>query len=127
LRERIEWPADGICFDIRNKVFWWPEWGERPAADADAIAVASRYLERVPVLIPIFGHSYLPSTPAEVGNPVFSVHQADVIHRGADLAEYLHYAFRDQEEFDEDRYPTFSEVYRPIRFWSSMARENARQ
>lgn len=123
--ERLNWPAEGICFDIRNNVFWWPDWGERPSNMEEAIAIALQHLESVPKLIPIFGHSYLPSRPHLSENPVFSVHQADIIHFGANLAEFFLGIFRDEDDDDwEDRYPVFSSEYRWIEFWSALTEWN---
>jgi hypothetical protein len=120
---RLSWPIEGICFDIRNRVFWWEEWGTRPADDEEAVTIAIQHMKEAPKLIPIFGHSYLPSEPTEVGNPVFSVHQADIIHRGSNLAEYLFWIFHDDD--DDDKYPIFSHEYKTIRFWTDLARKNS--
>lgn len=86
LQQQLERPANGIVFDVLNNHFWHPDWPDRPANDADAEAVARTSLAIVPPLIPIIGHSYMPSQPCEVGNPVLSVWQTDVIVRGTDLA-----------------------------------------
>src|SRR6266705_1474950 len=40
LRERLEWPVDGVLFDVEHNVFWHPDWGTRPARMTDALAVA---------------------------------------------------------------------------------------
>jgi hypothetical protein len=39
-------------------------------------------------LIPIFVHRMMPDDPHLAGNPVFSVHQTDIIHYGFALADY---------------------------------------
>lgn len=44
---------------------------------------------KVPKLIPLFGHRYLREEPFERGNPVFSIHQTDVICDGIDLPDWL--------------------------------------
>src|SRR5215467_1185147 len=28
----LNWPYEGICFDIENNVFWPQQWGARPAS-----------------------------------------------------------------------------------------------
>lgn len=122
----LRWPQDGILFDIRNRAFWWPAWGIRPQSDDFAMEIASSKLKMLPPMIPIFGHSYLPSEPLAAGNPVFSIHQADVIHRGGNLAEYLLWVKHDENDDDiEGRYPVFSDYYRHITFWSDLAKANA--
>src|SRR5437868_4631058 len=30
IRARLNWPADGICFDIEHSNFWMENWGPRP-------------------------------------------------------------------------------------------------
>jgi len=80
--------------------------------------VLTQVLSHAPKLIPIFGHRYLPATPSQAGNPIFSVYQSDVIHYGADLADYL-----DREENGWESLP-WPEV-REIDFWSELVRRNA--
>lgn len=50
-------------------------------------------MSSAPKLIPVAGHRYIPASPCEVGNPIFSVYQTDVIYYGADLWEYLENEF----------------------------------
>src|SRR5207302_6554224 len=88
VRERLEWPADGICFDVEHAGFWLDDWGPRPERLEDAFAVVREQVARAPRLIPICSHRYLPDEPLMAGNPVFSVHQTDIIHYGFDLASY---------------------------------------
>jgi hypothetical protein len=89
LRDQLAGPFEGIAFVIERNAFWWKPWGTRPAALPDAIAVAKAAVEKAPRLIPIFGHRYLPAEPELAGNPVFSVHQTDIINYGTDLRRYL--------------------------------------
>lgn len=102
LRERLERPADGICFDIEHNAFWYEPWGPRPADLEDACALARRHLAATPTLVPIYAHRYIPVEPARVGNPVLSIVQADVICYGANLEDYL---AREFGEDDRRRYP----------------------
>jgi hypothetical protein len=66
-------------------------------------------------LIPILGGRYMPELPYEAGNPVFSVHPADIIYYGFDLEDYLRHEFnlpreewpskvRRMEFWDPDRF-----------------------
>jgi hypothetical protein len=66
----------------------------------------------VPRLIPVYIHRFIPSEPPEAGNPVFSVHQSDIIIYGNDLAAYL------SAEFGIPNPSTSPEAPRAIRFWS---------
>ncbi|HEV8326536.1 MAG TPA: SMI1/KNR4 family protein [Nitrospiraceae bacterium] len=116
LREQLDWPFEGITFDITNNSFWLEEWGPRPDELRDAIATARRFVSAAPRLIPIFAHRYIPAEPCVSGNPIFSVYQPDIIYYGVDLANYLRCEFRpsavDNAAWHEPR---------EIRFWSSLA------
>ena len=89
LRDWLAAPLDGILFDVEYAGFWLAEWGPRPATFAEASAVVATRVAAAPKLIPVHGHRMMPDAPHELGNPVFSVHQTDLIHYGSDLADYL--------------------------------------
>jgi hypothetical protein len=93
IREQLDWPFEGIAFDIRANTFWLDDWGQRPDDVADAISVARSFVAAAPRLIPIFAHRYIPGTPCLSGNPVLSVYQTDIVHYGVDLANYLRAEF----------------------------------
>lgn len=117
VRPLLAWPFEGLLFDIENNGLWWAEWGNRPNAAEERTEVLAQVLSRAPKLIPIFGHRYLPATPTQAGNPVFSVYQSDVIYCGANLAHYL-----DAEEYGLESH-SWPEV-REIDFWSELVRRN---
>jgi hypothetical protein len=121
IRERLNWPLEGICFDIEHNQFWLDEWGERPADLQEAFHVARRAVSEAPALIPICSHRYLPADPFEAGNPVFSVHQTDIIYYGADLMDYLQNEF--SYYFGRAEY-AITKIPRRVRFWSRLAEEN---
>ena len=115
----------GIYFDIRNRVFWWPDWGLRPQSDSEAIQIAKNFLRKAPRLIPSHGHSYISSSPPEIGSPVFSISQADAIHRGRNLAHHLLWVLHDESNEElEDDYPVYSAEYTRIHFWTDLVRAN---
>jgi hypothetical protein len=121
LRDQMTLPFQGIAFDIERNAFWWPAWGPRPAALGDALAVARAAVEAAPRLIPVFAHRYLPAEPEDAGNPVFSVHQTDIIHYGADLRSYLANEFGTPD-------PTIVIVGgtpRRIRLWTDLVEANS--
>ena len=93
IRARLAWPVDGVVFDVENNSFWPRSWGTRPPAKAAAVHEARRHLAAVPVLVPLYGHRYLPSDPAPTGAPVLSVYQADVIYYGDNLLDYIAHEF----------------------------------
>lgn len=120
IADRLEWPADGIAFDIENNVFWWPAWGNKPPALADAVALMRERLREVPKQVPIFRHVYLPAEPELAGNPMLSVYQTDIIYGGRDLGEYLRRILSGEEW----TLPNCNEVRR-IRFWSELVEWNS--
>jgi hypothetical protein len=87
--ERLEWPVDGIVFDVIKGSFWLPQWGTRPVDEGQREVIARRHLANYPKLIPIYSHRYLPELPCEPGNPLFSVWGTDIIYYGYDLFSYL--------------------------------------
>ena len=117
IRERLAWPYEGLLFDVEHNVLWWPEWGARPATAEGRAEVLRQVVAAAPRLIPVFGHRYLPETPAVAGNPVFSVWQSDVILYGADLEDW---AAREEYGWDDRPWPPVRE----IPFWSELVRRN---
>jgi len=118
IRSRLAWPYEGLLFDVEESGLWWAEWGERPGEADERADILREVVARAPRLIPVFGHRYLPATPNEAGNPVFSVYQSDVIHYGADLDDYID---REENGWDCGPWPT---VLREIDFWSELVRRN---
>jgi hypothetical protein len=89
LRGRLDWPVDGVLYDVEHNAFWPSSWGHRPEDLAAALDHAGRQMLRVPRLVPVYSHRYLPAAPAEPHSPVFSVYQTDTIYYGRDLEDYL--------------------------------------
>lgn len=115
IRDWLNEPYDGICFDIEHNHFWWKGWGEKPASLQETFAIAKQAIDRAPKLIPIYGHRFVPDHPNFPGNPVYSVVQTDIICYGIDLEAYLQGEFY----FRIPQYePPKSE--RRIAFWSEL-------
>jgi hypothetical protein len=119
LLDQLAWPFEGIAFEIEANVFWREQWGARPDALADAIAVARTAVGKAPRLIPICGHRYLPAAPELAGNPVFSVYQTDIIYYGLDLRRYLSCEFGAVDHAEAVRGDA-----RRILFWSDLVEDN---
>ncbi|WP_432196763.1 hypothetical protein [Streptomyces sp. bgisy027] len=116
LGERLNWPVEGVLFDVEHNRFWYAAWGERPSDDAAALAVAQLHLADVPMLVPVYGHRYLPAGRGSFAHPVLSMWQTDVIYYGLDLVDYMH------QEFDEAR-GDVDEGWNPratIPFWRDL-------
>lgn len=113
LRRRLDWPVDGVIFDVHNNGFWPASWGDRPDGKDDREREARAHLGRVPRLVPVFSHRYLPSDPQFNPSPVFSVHQADVIFYGDNLLDYVAHEF--------DAPPLHPSDRTHVPFWSELA------
>jgi hypothetical protein len=115
IAERLAHPYRGICFDVEHNVFWPSDWGERPPKLEDAYAIVREKLAAAPKLVPIFAHRFIPDRPHEVGNPIFSVMQTDIIYYGSNLENYLERELSEQEP----RYP-IGKPLRWIELWTFM-------
>jgi hypothetical protein len=114
LRDWLDTPRQGVLFDVEYNKFWLDEWGPRPAALSEALRIASDLVTAAPKLIPIYSNGMLPDEPHLAGNPVFSVHQTDIIVFGLDVADYLRTVFKLP---DVEPCPEQVPQIRPIRFW----------
>jgi hypothetical protein len=93
LREWLDLPRRGILFDVEHNGFWLEEWGPRPSSLDEARLVVNKLIAAAPRLIPIYSHRMISSEPLLAGNPIFSVHQTDIIWYGIDLRDYLIHEF----------------------------------
>ncbi len=110
LLDWLDSPRRGILFDVEHG-FWLEEWGSPPRSLTEATEVVTALVKSAPKLIPIYSHRMMPEEPHLSGNPVFSVHQTDIIHYGFDLADYF------RNEFNLPGREPWPEVVRAIRFW----------
>jgi hypothetical protein len=117
LQDWLDLPRQGVLFDIECNRFWLDEWGPRPETLVEAKRVAGRLLDAAPRLIPVYQHRMMPDQPYLPGNPVFSVHQTDIIVYGTDLRDYLAHEFLMTE--DEQEEWTVPVTIRPIPFWDT--------
>jgi hypothetical protein len=118
--DRLEYPLDGMLFDIEKNNFWVSNWGKKPESLQDKILVAKKNYETYPKLIPVYLHRYIPSLPNEIGNAIFSVWQMDIIYYGINLENYFANEFEYTESgfFELDEYPV-----KKIEFWSQIAED----
>jgi hypothetical protein len=84
------WVERAFRFDIGHNGYWHPRLGDRPDDPDAAVAQALEVVRAAPPPIPIYGHRFLTTAPAEGPGPVLSVYQAvDSIIYGNDLADYF--------------------------------------
>jgi hypothetical protein len=112
---RLYWPLEGMLFDLQADDFWIKIWGDKPNSYDEKKRIAIEKYLTIPKLIPIYSHRYIPSRPKEEGNPIFSVHQMDIIIYGYDLATYFanEFSFELTGDFEKLDGPK-----RQIDFWS---------
>jgi hypothetical protein len=118
INELLNWPLEGMLFDLKSNNFWIDNWGPKPGSYEDKVAIARKHYETYPRLIPIYSHRYIPGQPLESGNPVFSVYQMDIIYYGYDLATY----FASEFHFVlPSGFRILEQPKRRIDFWSDCA------
>lgn len=116
LRTTLNWPLEGMQFDIEHNTFWLAEWGPRPPSLEEAVQIAAQAVAAAPRLVPVCGHRYIPAEPARAGNPVLSVYQTDIIVYGNDLLSYFAHEFHGVANWHTPPMDT-----RSIRFWDALA------
>ncbi|KAL3844947.1 hypothetical protein ACJIZ3_002350 [Penstemon smallii] len=82
-------PILGICKEVSRNGFWPDYWGEKPDDIDRALKLAKGLLKKAPVLVPIYRHFYMPTTPFMAGNPVFYVHGKVVRMWSFDIARFF--------------------------------------
>jgi hypothetical protein len=113
LLKRVQLPAEGILFAVEWNEFWHDGWGRRPGRMKDALRSAKYQLDRVPRMVPVYGHRYLPAGRGSFGHPVLSIVQTDIIAYGADLLDYFDNEFGPGEYSAPAAPPT-------VAFWSDL-------
>lgn len=114
LRHALATPMDGILYEVERGALWPELWGTRPTEQAAAVVGARLHLKQVPVLIPIYGHHYIPAEPHSAGNPVFSVVQGEVGYQGCDIPSYF------AAEFGVPCPPWAAATPAPTPFWDDL-------
>ncbi|KAK6151114.1 hypothetical protein DH2020_016046 [Rehmannia glutinosa] len=134
----INLPILGICKEVSRNELWMEFWGNRPD-DADcATKLATEFLKKSPILVPIYRHFYIPSAPCSAGNPVFYVRGGKVKLWSFDISGFFQRVEFSASGGDEvSRRPRLSDLLtapawaateaRRIEFWTEVAerRENA--
>jgi hypothetical protein len=113
IQQMLDWPLEGLLFDIENNNLWQESWGAKPSDIQKAKEVLKELIKKAPTLIPIFSHRMMPDLPHTAGNPVFSIYQSDIIYYGSHLEDYLRREFLHHSV-------SSSEAPRPIEFWGTL-------
>lgn len=89
LRLLLNLPITGIAYEVARGRFWLKHWGPKPSNTEEAVSIARSALKKAPILIPVYRHCYIPSSPNLAGNPIFFVRQQEVFYCGFDLADFF--------------------------------------
>lgn len=117
IRERLQAPVDAVAGAVRRGSLWVPSWGSRPPDDVDAERLVRARLQAAPVLVPLYGASYLPAAPVPSEAPVFGVDGSGVAVRGRDLLDYVRAEFATSA----DPAPIRADQAPAVEFWSELA------
>lgn len=120
LAARLDWPIDGVVFDVIHNAFWPSSWGDRPSDAKERERRSRLQLAGVPRLVPLFGHRCLAVDPAYRPSPVFSVYQTDVVFYGDNLLDWV------ADEFKASP-PHPSSPRTRVPFWSDLAEGTGNQ
>ncbi|XP_038883397.1 uncharacterized protein LOC120074372 [Benincasa hispida] len=85
----INLPKFCLLKEISQRKFWCQSWGTQPDDANDAVALAKQFLDRAPVLVPIYKNCYIPSEPNMAGNPVFNLDGGEIRVSSFDLAGFF--------------------------------------
>ena len=121
IEQMLNWPSEGFTFDVLENGLWWPLWGSKPRSSLAQGRRVEQILAGAPQLIPLSAHRYIPESPHERGNPIFSVHQSDVIYYGTDLADWI---LREKQGWTAGRLIDPSQPPKEIQFWSEAVRRS---
>lgn len=89
LQMRFDLPSSGILYEVARSNMWWKQWGPRPVDIEQAVRLARAALRKASILVPVYSHCYIPSSPNLAGNPVFFVYLKDVFISGIDIADFF--------------------------------------
>lgn len=89
LKMRLSLPTAGLSYEVAKGTFWCKQWGLRSSDSEVAVSFARAKLKKVPILVPLYGHCYIPCSPDLSGNPVFFVYKSDVLCCGLDLGDFF--------------------------------------
>jgi len=122
-----DWLHEGLEFDIEQNALWLDGWGSQPPTLDERKARIRELVATAPRLLPVFSHRYLLAEPYRAGNPVFSIHQSDIIVFGTDLRTYLMHEFADLLRIDSDHAQAAARPdtetyasYATIPFWGEL-------
>ncbi|KAJ6420267.1 hypothetical protein OIU84_030224 [Salix udensis] len=82
-------PSLNLSKNISLNSFWVDSWGHKPQDTNKALDIAKKFLDKAPVLVPIYRNCYIPSSPNMSGNPVFHVDDEQVCVLSFDVTRFF--------------------------------------
>ena len=52
-------PIEDVC-EFADEIYWCDDWGEEPENEVDICRAVRNKLKNAPILLPIYGHRYMP-------------------------------------------------------------------
>lgn len=89
LKLLLNLPFLKISKNVANNNYWVRSWGDKPDDSNRRLDIVKEFLDNAPVLVPIYGNCYIPSTPNAAGNPVFYVDDGGVRVLSFDVARFF--------------------------------------
>lgn len=123
----INLPKFCLLKEISQRKFWCQSWGTQPDDANDAVALAKQFLDRAPVLVPIYRNCYIPSAPNMAGNPVFHLDGGEIRVSSFDLAGFFQtHEYSQLSKAESDRLVIDSPAWaateaRAVEFWTEVA------
>ncbi|XP_023518130.1 uncharacterized protein LOC111781675 [Cucurbita pepo subsp. pepo] len=123
----INLPKFCLLKEISQRKFWCQSWGTRPNDPNTAVAMANQFLDRVPVLVPIYRNCYIPSAPNMAGNPVFHVDGGEIRVLSSDLPgffqthQYSHLSVPQLHRSVIESPAWAAKETRAVEFWTEVA------
>ncbi|KFK32792.1 hypothetical protein AALP_AA6G289000 [Arabis alpina] len=118
-RNHLRLPLLHLSNLVARNGFWVDSWGTRPGSDGEALSLVKKLMEIAPVLVPVYGDFYVPSTtPNLAGNPVIQIDGDGVRVLSCDVAGFLQGLNRSDDRRD---YGDLRRRRRRVEFWSDVA------
>ncbi|MBU1077035.1 MAG: hypothetical protein KKH98_07075, partial [Spirochaetes bacterium] len=119
----------GIYFDVMQNGLWLKSWGRKPESPEKIHTRLRIMLKEAPRIIPVYGHRFLLIEPCRSDNPIFSIHQSDIICYGANFRRYLLTELADLIGIDSEKsyWASFKELRSPVEdipFWGELYKNN---
>ncbi|KAF5749702.1 hypothetical protein HS088_TW03G00027 [Tripterygium wilfordii] len=133
LRILIDLPRLNLLRNISTNSFWVDSWGEKPEIIEEAVNKARLFIDKAPLLVPVYRNCYIPCTPNVSGSPVFYVDDREVRVISYDVTRFFQEielgVFRSValgKRFKTDAPAWAATTAKRIEFWTEVAERGRR-